>query len=972
MSELVNLFQKSGKVIEADANYRLSLQEPGRVWLLEKGSMILFAVEKKKEIEGRRLLLSTVKEGSLIFPMTRLEGGPFEIFAFSEQEVRLYELPLAEFHESLKSKQMRSDFFPKVEHWIHQFSALLTTDIEVKVDRWAKQQKALALNKGDIFSLRSSENPIEKERVMWGNFEKEVLKLLGPYEIKIPEARKSFPIIPYQYFLSLEKGEIGFKTTEEVIDDGSWSEGLLQFHTFLMHFLVKRQAKTNEEELKRYQEKEKLQSETLHESLNQMAAILKEEIAEERTRTSDALFQACYLACKKLDVDLSLPERKPFKGSRKQRLEKMAYQSNMRIRLATLKPGWWKKDSGALLGFYGKEEHPVAIVQNKWGFYEIHDPVHGTKKSLNEDRAKHLKKEVYSFYRSLPDDLHSGKKMLRLFFKRNRKDLGLLGLYGLIAALLALFPPFAMAALFNHAIPNANIHMLYQIFAGLLLAALSSSLFIYFRSLILGRIGGVGSAQVQSSLWDRLLKLPANFFRRYDGGDLLLRVWIMDQLGPLFSSDVARVILTGIFALFYLIAMAIYSVKLTIVGILLLGFSLTITFFCARYKIKMQKKVLALQGKINGALVQILSGISKLRVAGAENNAFSHWATLYAKSKHFEMKGQHAQSFVAAAMTAFPLLSFLAIFAWVIQLEEAGKISTGAFLAYNSAYLTFSAAIFDLNNTLMQVAQIFPFLKRSKVILEEDQELLLTKASPGKLTGDIRIDHVYFGYDLQSAPILKDVSIQVHPHEMIGIVGPSGSGKSTLIRVILGFEKPQAGAVYYNGKDLSHLNINEVRKQMGVVLQGGGIIAGSLYQNIVAGGRYTQEEVDRAIRLSGFHRDLHHFPMGLHTMIPMNGETLSGGQKQRLLIARALLPRPKILLLDEATSALDNQSQSEIASNIDQLDITRIVIAHRLSTIRNASRIYVIQEGVVTQSGTFNALAKEEGLFAEMLKRQKL
>jgi ATP-binding cassette subfamily C protein len=207
---------------------------------------------------------------------------------------------------------------------------------------------------------------------------------------------------------------------------------------------------------------------------------------------------------------------------------------------------------------------------------------------------------------------------------------------------------------------------------------------------------------------------------------------------------------------------------------------------------------------------------------------------------------------------------------------------------------------------------------------------------------------------------------------MIGIVGPSGSGTSTLIRLILGFETPQGGAVYYNGKDLSHLNINEVRKQMGVVLQGGGIIAGTLYQNVVAGGRYTQEEIDRAIRLSGFHRDLHYFPMGLHTVIPMNGETLSGGQKQRLLIARALLPQPKILLLDEATSALDNHSQSEISQNINQLDITRIVIAHRLSTIRNASRIYVLEGGEITQSGTFNALAKEEGLFADMLKRQKL
>jgi ATP-binding cassette subfamily C protein len=258
------------------------------------------------------------------------------------------------------------------------------------------------------------------------------------------------------------------------------------------------------------------------------------------------------------------------------------------------------------------------------------------------------------------------------------------------------------------------------------------------------------------------------------------------------------------------------------------------------------------------------------------------------------------------------------------------------------------------------------------VIIEEPQELLMKKSNPGKLTGDIRLDHVTFSYEEEGASILNDVSIRLSPREMIGIVGPSGSGKSTLIRMILGFETPRSGAVYFNGKDLSHLNLSEVRKQMGVVLQGGGIIAGTLYQNIVAGGQYTEEEIDRAITLASFKNDLENFPMGLHTVVPMNGETLSGGQKQRLLITRALLPNPKILLLDEATSALDNNSQEEITQNIDQLDISRIVIAHRLSTIKNADRIYVLEKGEVTQTGSFESLSNEPGLFAEMLKRQKL
>ncbi|MCB1081913.1 MAG: ATP-binding cassette domain-containing protein, partial [Chlamydiia bacterium] len=308
----------------------------------------------------------------------------------------------------------------------------------------------------------------------------------------------------------------------------------------------------------------------------------------------------------------------------------------------------------------------------------------------------------------------------------------------------------------------------------------------------------------------------------------------------------------------------------------------------------------------------------------------------------------------------------------VMRLEETESLSIGDFLAFNSAFMTLSMAVFALSNIVMQAAPIIPLWRRTNVIVEEPQEILQKKTSPGKLTGDIRIDHISFNYEDDENLILDDVSIRVNPCEMIGIVGPSGSGKSTLIRMLLGFEKPLSGAVYFNGKDLSHLNINEVRKQMGVVLQGGGIVAGTLYQNIVAGGRYTEEEIDRAITLASFKRDLENFPMGLHTVLPQNGETLSGGQKQRLLIARALLPNPKILIFDEATSALDNRSQEEITQNIDALDITRVVIAHRLSTIRNADRIYVLEKGKITQMGSFEELAKEPGLFAEMLHRQRL
>lgn len=967
---MYKIFAEKGRRIDAPANYRLSLQKTGKVWFLEQGSMILFAVQKKGEAEGRRTLLSTVHRGKLLFDMERDQELSYEVFAFSEEPVVLWELDSHSLQTSLHaSPEYQKEFSFYLEHWLQQFSSFLVSPMEMKPKHWVIQGGRLGLQDGETFTLKMSEVPREKERVFWIIPEEGEFKLLGPHELKVSHF---FPILPHLYFLTLGETKLQVKTTQDTIQEGSWQGGLDYFHQFLGHFLLKKRARIDREELARFEEKETLQEETLHSTLSEMISILSPEEFEEKILSRDPLIQATQMVFKKMGIPLMPPPKKGFAGEIEDRVRLLAEGSGARFRTVVLKPLWWKKDVGVLLAFHGKDRHPVALLQTPFGEYEIHDPIRGMKKKVTDKVARELSVTAYTFYVPLPDDLHQGKEVLFYFLKRNGKTLGKLALYSLISALFSLFLPVGIALLFNNAIPNANMPLLFQVTLGLALSAVSSSLFLYFRSLILGRIDGLLSSQIQPALWDRLLKLPANFFRRFKAGDLLQRVMSMEQMRPLLSSNIAQTVLTGFFSLFYLIVMFIYSAKLTWIGIGMMALALGLTSLFARWKVNIQKKVYEMQGKINGALIQILSGVAKLRVAGAENNAFSYWAREFSKTKSLEMRAQNIQNVITTLMAAFPLFTFIVIFAAVIRMEAVGGLSTGDFLAFNTAFMTLSVAIFSFGNIVMQASSIIPLWKRSYVIVEEPQEMLIKKSHPGKLTGNIRLDNVSFRYDSGGVNILKDVSIRVQPHQMVGIVGPSGSGKSTLIRLILGFETPRSGAVYFNDKDLSHLNIHEVRKQMGVVLQGGGIVAGTLYQNIVAGGRYTEEEIERAITLAGFKRDLQNFPMGLHTVVPMNGETLSGGQKQRLLIARALLPHPKILLLDEATSALDNHSQDEITHNIDQLDITRIVIAHRLSTIKNADHIYVLEEGRITQSGSFQDLAKEEGLFQEMLKRQKL
>ena len=963
------LFKEHGEKIEAPANFRLSLQKKGTVWFLEKGAMILFAVQKKEGHEGRRTLLSTVQSGRLLFDMEGQENVPFEIFAFSEEPVVIWEMKVDAFEGKLKNSSHNQEAFsPLLEHYLNQFGHFVFSPIELRPKHWILEG-GIGVEKGETFTIKISEIPTEKERVVWLTPKEGEYKLLGPHEVKF--SQKNFPLLPHLYFLSLEKTTLQAKSTPEVISSECWLEGLSHFHHFIGNYLVYKRAFLDQEEFKRFEEKERLQEETLHETLTEMVGVLKSHEDEEIVTSTNPLIQAAEIVFRKQGIKFTAPERN-LGGELKNKVAKIAEGSEARMRGVQLGALWWKCDSGPLLAFYRKERHPVALYLNRWGKYEMIDPIRGKKRKITGSIARNIALDAYSFYKAIPDEIHNGKEALLYYFKENKMEfIKLLG-YGLIAAIFSLFPPIGISFIFNSAIPNANAGLLMQITLGLIAAAASAALFIYFRSLILGRIDGKLSSSLQPAIWDRLLKLPANFFRRFTAGDLLQRAMTMEQMRPLLSSNISQAILTGVFAVLYLVTMAIYSPRLTVIGVILLMVAISLTVLLARWKIRVQRKVYEMQGKINGALVQILSGVAKLRVAGAENNAFSYWAKQFSKSKSLEMSAQNIQNIITTCMAAFPHLSIILIFGAVMRMEEMGSISIGDFLAFNTAYMTLSLAVFSMSSIVMQAAAIVPLWRRSHVIIEEPQELLMKKSNPGKLTGDIRLDHVSFSYEEEGTSILNDVSIRLAPREMIGIVGPSGSGKSTLIRMILGFETPRSGAVYFNGKDLSHLNLSEVRKQMGVVLQGGGIIAGTLYQNIVAGGQYTEEEIDRAITLASFKKDLENFPMGLHTVVPMNGETLSGGQKQRLLITRALLPNPKILLLDEATSALDNNSQEEITQNIDQLDISRIVIAHRLSTIKNADRIYVLEKGEVTQTGSFESLSNEPGLFAEMLKRQKL
>jgi NHLM bacteriocin system ABC transporter ATP-binding protein len=567
--------------------------------------------------------------------------------------------------------------------------------------------------------------------------------------------------------------------------------------------------------------------------------------------------------------------------------------------------------------------------------------------------------------------VRTAKQVLWFALKQEPSNLISLVIYAALAACLSLLPPVVIAILYSTVIPSADISLLIQVVVILAITTISATLFTFFRSLLVLHLEGKASYEIEAAFWDRLLKLPAQFFQQRSSGNLFARIRGLDEIRILLTTNGTRGILSGIFSLFYFLAMAVYSLPLAAIALCIFFFSVTVTLILAWFKIGFEKKAATLRATLNGTLVQIVAAVSKFRICAKETQAFSHWARLFVTKKRVELKASNLASALAIVNGTLPFLSALLIFAVAMHLEKGGHLFAWQFLAFNAAFALFSIALIDLTQTIATLTPIVSLWDNAKEILASPLEAPSSKRYPGTLHGALSIDAVSFYYN-QHHPILHNVSFQIAPGEFVGLVGHAGCGKSTLLRLLLHFEKPISGAIYYDDKDLASLNPHDVRKQIGTVLQDTNLIAGTIYDNIVCGGFFSKEDIQRAIFLSGFQEDLMQLPMQLHTLITADGGTLSGGQKQRLLIARALVASPKILIFDEATSFLDNRVQETISTNIGALKMTRLVVAHRLSTLRDADRIYVLDQGHIVQSGAFHALAAQEGVFQRMLAKQLL
>jgi ATP-binding cassette subfamily C protein len=651
-------------------------------------------------------------------------------------------------------------------------------------------------------------------------------------------------------------------------------------------------------------------------------------------------------------------------------IDDIARVSHFICRDVLLEENWYKSDGGILLVYTQDNNNPVVCIPKGTKRYIVYDCKTGQSEILTKELALSLNPKAYMIYRPFENKKLGIKDLISFGLKEVKKtDIVNMLVFAFISTLIGLLIPYLNEKVFDSFIPLGYQTTLVQICFLIIAFSIGNLAFTIVKNLAIFRMSNSMEINVQSAVFDRLYNMPYSIYNQYESADLAMRALGISSIYKLLSEVALTTALSAMFSLLYLFRMFKYSNKLAWIGLLLILVNMLITFIFGWVQIKYEKQLVEKKSKMSSLMYQLISGISKIRIAGVENRALLQYLEPYVESKQLHIKNERLNN-LATNVNMFLGVVFSSVFYYMMIVKDL-EISFGEFMGYTSAFGAFSSAMITVVSAFLQVNNAIPIYERAKDILETPQEFEDDAIIQGKLLGKIDVNNLSFRYNKEEEMVLNDLSFCINSGEYIGIVGSSGSGKSTLLKILLGFETPTLGKVYYDDIDIESLDKRELRKRMGVVLQDGQLISGSIYENItITGENVSKKDIEKVIRDVGLEKDIAEMPMGLHTVVAEGAGTISGGQRQRILIARAIINKPNILYFDEATSALDNINQKLVSESLDKLQATRVVVAHRLSTVINCDRILVLENGMLIEEGSYEKLMAKKGRFYELAKRQ--
>ena len=638
-------------------------------------------------------------------------------------------------------------------------------------------------------------------------------------------------------------------------------------------------------------------------------------------------------------------------------------------RAVNLEGSWWKDATGAYLAML-EDGTPVAVIPSGLRGYCYVDPVTRRKVRVNKSTAKNLETDALCFYRPLPQrELTLRDVIAFMFHSLDWGDWALVVAAGIVSTVIGLLPAIANQLLFSRIIPSGVPALIFPIAALLLGLTLSQALINITRSVIVNRLNIKLRTQMEAATFARVMLLPPSFFKEYAAGDLATRTMGMNGLVDTLSQTILGAGLTSLFSLAYIGQLFVYAPQLVVPAVVAVFAEVGATLIALRATVAYNRQEMKARTKLGGLTPALFHGIQKIKIAGAERRAFAHWANSYGE---MTQKTYGRPALLLAAPSLIPLIASVGTIV-LYYLAATTQVSLANYMAFNTAFGSVSGAIITLSGTTTLMATLRPILELVEPIIKSVPETVSNQRQITSVTGGIEISNLSFRYNEKSPLVLNDISLRIRPREYVAIVGRTGCGKSTLMRLLLGFERPSKGAIYYNGQDISSVDIRSLRRNIGVVMQSGTLFQGDLYMNItVANPKATLDDAWEAAEMAGVADDIRKMPMGMQTIVSEGGGGVSGGQRQRILIARAICGKPRIVMLDEATSALDNKTQKHVSDSLSSLKCTRVVIAHRLSTIRHADRIIMIDEGKIVEEGNYDELIARNGLFADLVRRQRL
>jgi NHLM bacteriocin system ABC transporter ATP-binding protein len=942
-------------------------------WLVRAGRIDVFAVPLENgEVAGSRAHLFRVERGGMLFGTgTHPGGAPVGLLAVGAPGTRVAALERRSLGAAALDPARSGALAALVDDWVDLVCAAVSRDVvpegcaEVAPD-------AAELPAGARF-VRPG------KRVAWVRHLEGSSLLLGRGGLRV---NGDFTPLSRRAWMEVQgRCRIDLLETPGALERGEAWEGLDRLHALVLGCAGRMAAEAAGAERERLREKAAAGRGAFRGAIARLAGTVEANAPATRVRMraaeeggpgDDLLLTACRLVGAVLDLPVRPPPREKGAPPPRDPLAAVARASRFRTRQVVLREGWWKEDGGPLLAYMADDGRPVALLPAPGTRYTLRDPQTHAGETVDAAAADRVKPVAFTFYRPFPDQALGLKDVIRFGLKGCGRDLATVVGLSAAAALLSLVTPIATGMIFNDVIPGAERGQLFQITAALLVIALATFLFRLGAGVALVRIEGRMGGATQAAVWDRVLGLPMPFFRPYSAGNLASRAMGIDAIRQQLSGATISALLSGLFSLVHFGLLYSYSPRLAVWGTGLIALSIALTAGASRVQRTCEHRIAALQARLSGTVLQFLSAIAKLRTAAAEGQAFSIWARGFSEQRQLQFRARSVGNLVAAFNAGYPVVTTLVLYAVALPLmsDPETPLRTGDFMAFITSFATCLAGMLGASSALLGAMVVVPLYEQARPVLETLPEVDTAKSDPGVLSGAIDIERVVFRYAEDAPPVVRDLTMRIEPGEFVAFVGPSGSGKSTLLRLLLGFETPESGAVYYDGRELAGLDAQAVRRQIGVVLQNGRLMSGDIFTNIMGSAPGTQEDAWEAARMAGFEEDVRAMPMGMHTVVSEGGGTLSGGQRQRLMIARAIVQRPRILFFDEATSALDNRTQAIVTDSLSRLSATRIVIAHRLSTILHADRIFVVEGGRIVQSGTYAELIGQDGLFAGLAKRQ--